>query len=363
MAKKQTTVFDYISWRGDISLSELAPNEVDSLVFSLISYIDFDGIVPSPNENKGISLLAAVRRYLRRHKGENQKLGLIMPKESILLLARAAKSKRFGETRLTGYVNHICDGEQKQFSALTFRWRGADEREKAFVAFRGTDDTIIGWKENFNMSFMQPVPSQLEAVAYLEEISRITDADIYVGGHSKGGNLAVYGAVKCAPHIKERILYVYNFDGPGFDSDFVKGVDYLDMREKIHTIVPQSSVIGMLLEHEENYEVVKSYESGLLQHNGMSWEVMGGSFTHLESVTSESRLIDETLKSWLEEMTAEQRQEAIDSIYTSLTGSNAKTLTDLNTDKRSLVKAWSSMNNESRALVKKCITLLAKNSK
>ena len=109
--------------------------------------------------------------------------------------------------------------------------------------------------------------------------------------------------------------------------------------------------------------MVKSYESGLLQHNGMSWEVMGGSFTHLESVTSESRLIDETLKSWLEEMTAEQRQEAIDSIYTSLTGSNAKTLTDLNTDKRSLVKAWSSMNNESRALVKKCITLLAKNSK
>ena len=353
------SLFDYLDWRGDLRFSEVELCEVDSLILSIISYVNFEGVVPTADNGGSLTFNEAMRSYVRLNKGRIHPLGRFVPTEIISIAIRAAKTRRYAGIRLSHLSYEADDTEQKQFAAITFRIT----RDKYFVAYRGTDDTLVGWKENFNMSFMQPVPSQLEAVAYLEALSRTTDADIYVGGHSKGGNLAVYGAVKCAPHIKERIVSVYNFDGPGFDSDFVKGSDYLDMRERIHTIVPQSSVIGMLLEHEENYEVIKSYESGLLQHNGMSWEVMGGSFTHLESVTSESRLIDETLKAWLEEMTAEQRQEAIDSIYSSLTSSNAKTLTDLNADKRSLVKAWSSMNNESRALVKKCITLLAKNSK
>ena len=363
MAKKQTTIFDYLTWRGDISLADLEPNEVDSLIFSLLSYIDLDGIVPSPNEKSDIDLLTAAKRYVRRHRGEKAKIGLIIPKEVVLLLARSAKSVRFGETRLTNYVNHICDGEQKQFSAVTFLWRDKNDDERAFVAFRGTDDSIVGWKENFNMSFMQPVPSQLEAAAYLEEISRRTNGRLYVGGHSKGGNLAVWAAVKSPPHIRSRIRAVYNLDGPGFDRDFIESNDYAEMRGRIRTIVPQSSVVGMLLEHEENYEVINSSQTGLLQHDGFTWEVVGGSFIHLDSITDESRLIDETLKGLLAEMSPEQRQEAIDSIYESLTSSNVKTLTDINSDKRSLVRAWGAMSDETRALVKKCINLFVKNNK
>ena len=363
MPKSITTVFDYLDWRGDISFSDLPPCEVDSLIFSLISYIDFERIVPSPDERDSIGLYHGARQFVRRYKGEGaQNIGLIIPKQTVTLLAKAAKSLRFGQCRMTDYVNHICDGEQMQFSAVTFLFEDR-EGEATFVAFRGTDDTIVGWKENFNMSFMHPVPSQLEAAEYLKRVADKTQGRIYVGGHSKGGNLAVFSAVKSPEHVKERIAAVYNLDGPGFDSEFIQGEDYAEIREKIKTIVPQSSIVGMLLEHEENYEVVKSDKVGLLQHNGFSWEVKGGSFVHLDTVTEESRLIDETLKKWLDEMTPEERRAAVDSIYEALTSGDAKTLTDLGSDKKQLVRAWGEMSEESRSFVRRCISLIFKNSK
>ena len=363
MAKARSTVFEYLEWRGDISFSELSPCEVDSLIFSLISYIDFDGIVPSPEDADSVGFYHAARQFVRRYKGEGeQNIGLVIPKQTVTVLARAAKTKRFSECRLLDYVNHICDGEQKQFSALSFSFRDK-EGEAVFVAFRGTDDTIVGWKENFNMSFMQPVPSQLEAAEYLRRVADKTEGNIYVGGHSKGGNLAVFSAVKAPKEIKERIAAVYNLDGPGFDADFISGEDYAEIREKIRTIVPQSSIVGMLLEHEENYAVIKSDKNGLLQHNGFNWEVKGGSFVHLDSITEESRYIDETLKKWLAEMSHEERRAAVDSIYEALTSGDAKTLTDLNSDKKKLVKAWGEMSEESRAFVRRCVSLIVKNSK
>ena len=364
MAKEITTVFDYLDWRGDISFSQLPPCEVDSLVFSLLSYIDFDGIVPPPDEIKGVSLLAAAKKFIKKYKEDGKPdIGFIIPKDVVVLLAKAAKTKRFGEVLLSSYVNKICDGEEKQFSAITFVFKNTEGADELFVVFRGTDDTIVGWKENFNMSFMQPVPSQLEAAEYLSDVASNTFGEITVGGHSKGGNLAVYAAVSAPERVKKRINTVYNLDGPGFNIDFLASEEYRIMRDRIRTIVPHSSIVGMLLEHEESYEVISSSQTGLLQHNGFFWHVLGGSFVHLESVSGESRLIDETLKKWLSEMTPEQRKDAVDSIYDSLTQGKAKTLSDLNADKRQLVKAWNTMSDESRTFVRKCISLLIKNNK
>ena len=224
MAKEITTVFDYLDWRGDISFSQLPPCEVDSLVFSLLSYIDFDGIVPPPDEIKGVSLLAAAKKFIKKYKEDGKPdIGFIIPKDVVVLLAKAAKTKRFGEVLLSSYVNKICDGEEKQFSAITFVFKNTEGADELFVVFRGTDDTIVGWKENFNMSFMQPVPSQLEAAEYLSDVASNTFGEITVGGHSKGGNLAVYAAVSAPERVKKRINTVYNLDGPGFNIDFLFG--------------------------------------------------------------------------------------------------------------------------------------------
>ena len=350
------TVFDYLDWRGDISFSEVAPNEVDSLILSIISYVDFDNIVPESHAEKPIQLLSAARSYLRAHKGEPAYIGAIVPPATLTLLAKAAKTKRFGYVKMLGYVNNVNPETQTQFSAVTYLLDG----ENIFVAYRGTDDSLIGWKENFNMSFMSPVPAQTEAVNYLKKAADSTKGKIFIGGHSKGGNLAVYATVKTTPEIKGRIVSTYNNDGPGFDTDFIEGLDYQNIKGKIRTLVPQSSVVGMLLEHEETYEVVKSTQTGLLQHDSFSWEVLGSKFIYLDSITEESRRIDQTLKNWLSDMDASQREEFVDAIYDTLAATNATTLTDISTDKIKLLRAWNNLNEENKALVMKSIRLLFK---
>ncbi|MBQ9783172.1 MAG: DUF2974 domain-containing protein [Clostridia bacterium] len=353
------SLFDYLDWRGDLRFEQAPLNEVDSMILSQISYIDFEGVVPSEHDGKPVPLLTAMRAYLRRHKGEVPYLGKFLPPEVVSLAAKAAKSRRFADARLCGYVNRIHRRRQTQFSAITFRLSDG----RGYIAYRGTDDTLIGWKENFNMSFMHPVPAQLVAVRYLEQAAATLEGDFYVGGHSKGGNLAVYAAVKCDPALKDRILTVFNNDGPGFNREFITGTDYQSIKGKIRTIVPESSVVGMLLEHEETYEVIKSNADGLLQHNGFSWEVLGNAFIHLDTVSGESKLIDTTLKNWLNQMSPDEREKFVDSLYDSLATAGVKTLTDLSADKLKLMKVWGTLDPKTRSVLLKCAALLLRQKK
>ena len=348
-------MLDYIDWRGDLPFSSVPLNEVDNLVLSAICYVDFEGIV-SPSFNKPILLSTAAKAYLRRHKGEKAYLGAIVPPQIITLMAKAAKSKRFGSVRVCGYINHVNDESQSQFSAITYLL----DENNICVSYRGTDDSIIGWKENFNMSFMHPVPAQIEALSYLEDVAGERMGNIYVAGHSKGGNLAVYAVTKCKETTLSRIISAYNNDGPGFNTEFIESDAYQRAKIKIRTIIPESSVVGMLLEHEESYEVVKSSESGLLQHDPLSWEVMGGSFIHLDTISEESKFIDKTIKEWLGEMAVEDREVFVDNLFDALSSTSAKTLTDLNADRKKILKAWSGLDTETRNTVFKYIKLLFK---
>ena len=352
------SVFDYLDWRGDISFGEVALGEVDSLIFSAICYVDFDGIVPPGFSDKPISLLSAAKSYLRSRKGEKAYMGAIIPPAILTLLAKAAKTKRFASTKLIGHINNVDTETQTQFCATCFLL----DDGSLYVGYRGTDDTLIGWKENFNMSFMEAVPAQLASVDYLNQAAGLTLGRIYLGGHSKGGNLAVYATVKCAPEVRERIAAAYSNDGPGFSREFIESDDYQTTKTKLKTLIPQSSVVGLLLEHEENYEVVKSNEVGLMQHDPFSWEVLGGSFIRLDSITEESRTIDRRLKAWLSEMDVKQREEFVDAVYETLAATSATTLTDINTDKIKLIKAWGNLSDENKAIVTKSIKLLIKES-
>lgn len=348
-------LIDYLAWRGDLEFSAVPPNEVDSLIFSQIIYIDFDSVLPEGESARPITLLAAMKAYLKALRGQGQKvkLGALIPKEIILLATHAAKSKRFGSLHVSNFVNRINEDDQSQFCAMTFDLGGAK-----YIVFRGTDDTIVGWKESFNMSFMLPIPGQIEALEYLKRVCEGYDGDIYIGGHSKGGNLAVFSAVEAPEKIKSRIKAVYNNDGPGFTREFIESEKYLEIKDRLQTFVPESSVVGMLLEHEESYVVVKSTQSGIFQHNGLSWEVMGGEFIHLDTVAKESKKIDVDLKRWLSTMSNEERKKILDTIYEILTATDAKTLSDLSSDKLKLVKAWSSLDDESKTLIKKCVKAL-----
>lgn len=354
---QSSALYDYLAWRGDLLFDSSGFCEVDSLILSVLTYIDFTGFVAPDAESiskRPPVLLSVTKSFLKAQKGVFPSMGLIIPKETVTLLARAAKTARFGLMRPFAFVNRVCDVEQKQFCAISFLFGNGD----VFVAYRGTDDTLVGWKENFNMSFMQPVPAQKEAKDYLEYIAAHTSGRIYVGGHSKGGNLAVYAAVKASAEVKQRITAVYNNDGPGFDAAFISGADYKEIKDRIFTYVPQSSVVGMLLEHEESYTVVKSRQSGIMQHNGISWEVMGNSFVKLDSVSEDSKVIDTSMKEWLASMTPQEREGIVDALYEALSATSAKTLSDLGADKIKIVRAWNAMDNDSRNQVRKCINII-----
>lgn len=351
------TLFDYLDWRGDLRFCDVGLCEVDSLILSLISYLDFDEIVPTESKGGSITYLEAMRAYLKK-KGGKPFLGKFFPKESMSLAVKAAKTRRFAGIRLSHYISETDTDTTKQFAAVTFRI----SRDKYFVAFRGTDDTLVGWKENFNMSFMLPVPAQIAAAEYFDRVAESINGKFYLGGHSKGGNLAVFAAVKSKESSKEKILTVFSNDGPGFDKDFINGEDYRQVKSLLRTIVPQSSVVGMLLEHEEDYEVIKSTATGLLQHQGHTWEVMGGSFLHLDTVTESSKLIDEKLKAWLGAMTPDEREAFADTIFDTLSATNAKTLTELTSEKVKLVKAWNSLEPSTRSVILKCIAILVKHN-
>ena len=188
---KFANIFDYVNWRGDLSFEQSPVCEVDGLIFSILSYIDYSDVVPTEiyGVRKPLALLTVTKRYLMAHSGGDvPAIGLMLSRQIIRLLVKASKTRRFGLTAPLCFVNKISDSEQKQFSAIAFSFENGD----VFIAFRGTDDTLVGWKENFNMSFTYPVPAQKEAVEFLEYVASKTEGKIYLGGHSKGGNLAVY---------------------------------------------------------------------------------------------------------------------------------------------------------------------------
>lgn len=313
-------LFDYLKWRGDIPFSQVPPTPVDAVIFCELVYIRFEGIV-SDDLAHPIFLKDAAKAFLAQP--ENQRVSRIWLDEK--LLTAAANSVRFGNAGLAFYRDLHIPEEETQFAAMAFLL----DDGSAFLAFRGTDYSLTGWKEDFNMSFQDSIPAQREALAYTQEFAEVWPIIMRLGGHSKGGNIAVYAAAKAEPEIQQRILSVYNNDGPGFTESLMGDPGYLTMVPKIKTYIPQSSIIGMLLEHEEAYTVVKSSMTGILQHDIYSWEVRGGDFVHVEEVTNESRFIDGTIKRWVADMSKEERSVLVDKVFGLLGAGGKDQLVDL----------------------------------
>lgn len=339
-------LFDYLTWRGDLSFFSNSFTEVDNLVLSVISYMDFTNVVPK-GLGAGITLKEAEKRLtsLRR---DRQELGLIIPERICDLVKLAAESNRFGEIKLSNYVEKTDAELGVQFSAVTFELPD----RTLFIAYRGTDDTLVGWKENFNMSFTFPVPAQNEALEYLKETCAARRGKIRLGGHSKGGNLAIWAAVNAGKRLQNRIVAAYNNDGPGFVNKITGLYEYIAIEDRLITFVPESSVIGMLLEHSENYYIVKSTQTALWQHDPFSWEIKGGEFIKAKELSSFSRHVDKALSEWLASLSASERRHITEVMFDILESTGAKTLSDLNSGKFKnigpIIKSFTSLDKPTR---------------
>ncbi len=352
-------MFDYMAWRGDLSFAVSPFNEVDNLIYSMLSVMNYEGIVPSAPLDGPIKIADCYKLYKERYpRGEY--LGQIFPEQTARILQVAAASPRFADSYMTAFRAETDESQISQFAAVTFILPD----DSLFVSFRGTDDTLVGWREDFNLSFMHPVPAQSKAVAYLEEIASLYRGKIRVGGHSKGGNLAVYAAVFAPPEVQDRILVAYSNDGPGFMEEIVESPGFKAMEPRLYTIVPQSSVIGMLLEHKEDYQVIEStVGNGLFQHDPFSWTVMGPGFVHLDALSEKGKRHDRVISQWLKGCSAEERQKFTETLFHLLESTGARTLSDLTVDSlgkiREGVRAYSELDRESKEQMTLLIRRLA----
>ncbi len=346
-----TDVFDYLSWRGDLNFSQDGMNEVDALVFSCLSYLDYTGVVGKGCASS-ITLKEAAQQIRKPDTSGGKNLYLAQFPE---LLEAAAASKRFQDVRLSCFVSELDIEKPNQFAAVAF----STGKRTHFLAFRGTDDNLAGWKEDFLMSVMDEVPAQSRAAAYLRDVAALLPGRLHLGGHSKGGNLAVYAASQAPGSVSRRIGAVYNNDGPGFLPSIIGSDGYRRIVGRVRTIMPKNSVVGLLLEHGAQRTVVSTSQKMLLSHNPLTWGVLGKSFIEADELTRASIQFSRTLSEWLGELPLDKREQFVEALFDILEASGAQTVTELTTERLGAIDAMlrklRSMDKQTRTLLRESI--------
>lgn len=278
-------IIQYINEYGMFDFSQKPFNEIDNVIFSQLIYTDFEGIVGGGTE----TLSSAAKKFYDKYTNEQIESLIGISEKSARLLMECAKSRRYENVLLSHYVNNVDCHIDKQFSAICFNLISDD----ILIAFRGTDITVTGVKESAMLSYMFPVPAQIEALHYFQETAMLYSGDIRICGHSKGGNLAVYAGVSCSNSLKKRIVGIYEDDAPGFPKWFFDRYDYAQIKDKIHFFTPESSVIGRMLYHDKKPTIVISDNNGLKQHQVSSWVIKGEQFATAEDYDALSDFVSE----------------------------------------------------------------------
>ena len=310
---------DYLAWRGDISFEASPWNEIDGLLIATLSYLDFHG----GRDPKGWTLEEMARIDLLQEGTSSS-----FPSRKKAFEAMAA-GDRFRECRLHHAIA-MTDAEiGMQFSALCLDLPDGT----ACVAFRGTDNTLIGWREDFDMAYTTRVPAQEAAILYLDRAAALSKRPLRLVGHSKGGNLAVYAAVFAKKSVQNRIESIWSYDGPGMNRETSQMEEYRRIKDKIHSFVPQTSIIGMLMDYYEPYTVVRSTASGITQHEPMSWQIYGPRFETLPALDQTAMVTRETLHDWLRNSTPEQRAAFVDALFSMAESTKATRMSELTGEK------------------------------
>ena len=358
-------ILDYITWRGDLDFDSVPLNEVDALILCQLSYLDFGGIVGSSFSSDVSIGEAAERFFTSEDSARRSDVGALINFKTVELLKAAGKSRRFGPLLMAGYVSRTDEEAEQQFAAVTFVCGRPRRPEWSFVAYRGTDDTIVGWKEDFNLGYMDTVPAQLSAAAYLADAAQSLKGALYAGGHSKGGNLALFAAARAEKKLQRRILAVFNNDGPGFSEQFFCGEGYLAVKDKVQTYVPRLSVVGMLFSHPERFTTVVSGEKNMLmQHDPFSWFVRADGFEECDGLGEQSRFVGKTVNEWFSDLSKEEKELFIETVFGVLKDTEAKTNSELAANwfnsAVKMVKSASQLNPKTRDAVTKTVQLLIK---
>lgn len=347
---------EYVETQLD-TIKERPLGDVDSLVLSWLSYWRLAPEAREARTTRGVEL---TQLYDTHSLGD---MTTVVSDEACCrhLLAALVASPRFRRLRIANYVEDTDETSEKQFSAMTLRLPG----NVTYVAFRGTDSTVVGWKEDFNLAFEQAIPSQLAARAYLEKVARLTRGPLYVGGHSKGGNLAVYAAMTCKASVRDRIEAVFSHDGPGFTEETMSVPSWSEASHLIHKTLPRSSVIGMLFERQEkDFSVVESTSVGIMQHDPFSWVVNGTAFCEVKELSLGASLFDQGLNDWVSNMSSAEREHFIETLFSIFKAGGEPTFASLRDNWTETVPkmlgAFADMSGEDRDMLGRVVSALVR---
>lgn len=308
-------ILSYLKWRGDVDFSTSPFNNIDALVLSIFSYLELPDIVS--NNKKTISLDKAAKLYFaddhpRKDNLQYQELFKLM-----------AKANRFKKARLSYFVSTLT--EHTQFSAIKIELEDGTN----FVAFRGTDDSLIGWKEDFEISF-KITSAQEQAVNLLERILKADDQDYYLGGHSKGGNLAEYAAINIEPKLRKRIKRIYTFDSPGIAEEVGAQLPLKYLKNTLRRFVPEFSIVGRLFEPQGiTPTIVTSSRKNLSQHDAFSWQITGSKFDTKRHRNTQSRVYNQLINQWIGDATLDERESLTNDLFSALSAGGATKINEL----------------------------------
>ena len=313
-------IFDYLDQVAYDSIYDTPFNELDMLMLTEITYLPFDQIVSDQ-----MSPDCSCRLFEAAEKVP-QDLSMLVTKNRLKLLEKVASSTRFKNIKLMGYVNDIDPDVQKQFAAMIFKIKP----DSYVLTFRGTDDSIIGWKEDFHMTYMDQVPAQKTAVNYLRKAMDAMPGQFILTGHSKGGNLASYAASQIEPEYQERIQSIYSYDAPGLNHSVITSQGYQTISDKIKRYIPQGSIVGMMLETPKQAQIVKSTAiGGLAQHDTFSWQISDQTFVLLDNLNPDSLQVDKTLKNWVDSVSDEELKDFFDLFFGLILDAGISSINDL----------------------------------
>ena len=325
-------LFDYLDTSLE-TFDERPLCAVDSAALSQFCMVRGEGVIPPARRGSNAlvdrlyALTARPARFsdlLRAESYETLFCGLA-PDDVKRELAALVASPRFRTLELRDYDSVFDEQTSTQFAAMTFVWRSPAGRDHdfAYVGFRGTDDSLVGWRENFDMAVDPPVPSQLLAAEYLSSVARHLPRRLYVGGHSKGGNLATYAALRAPTKVRARLMGVFDHDGPGFKRGFLSERDFEPLRDILQRTVPSESVVGMLMDTPAPTRVIRSFAHGVDQHNVFTWAVEDDDFIEAERLAGSAVFTHELMSGWLDSLSEEELPNVVDALFKAIEASGA----------------------------------------
>ena len=323
------SIFDYMKWRGDLSFKASAFNEVDNLILAYLSYVDFGDIISANSMADAINIRDVARLFFEQNDTKKYVKQMSSTRNAIFVLREAAKCERFKDLAFFSYVKDISEAEKSQFTVFAINMGN----DTVYISFSGTDSTIVGWHEDFNMAYLERTAGQIKAEEYVNNLDLGPKTKLIFGGHSKGGNLAVSAALNCNQDRQKRLIRVYNNDGPGFSKEIVESKKYQKLIPKIHSVMPSGSIVGVLFDHGDEYKYIESSFVGLKEHDGLSWQVLGNEFVDVGQLTKPIAKISEEMSVWINSMNLEEREEFVENLFGVLDRAGIKTIDDFASEK------------------------------